>query len=134
MTLGKYDNIINEITKLKKDNKFYDDFITYWGQIHNSRMRAYRYKGTNMTQAVLGLTSEVGELSDILEKEIRAKANLSDINWGTTDIKSELGDILYYLIALTSANGFGLRDLAKDNYTKLVHRGMLEDKGLFNDT
>ncbi len=64
-----------------------------------------------------GLVSEVGELAGKLKKEIRDKTEFSQ-----EDFVKELGDVLWYVSELASANGVYLSDVAKTNVEKLSSR------------
>lgn len=74
----------------------------------------------------LGLSGETGEVSEKIKKLIRD---------GTIDkdsIKKELGDVLWYLSALSYELGFSLQEVADENIEKLNRRqasGSLKGSG-----
>jgi NTP pyrophosphatase (non-canonical NTP hydrolase) len=75
----------------------------------------------------LGLSGEVGELNNKIKKKIRDNAKLDK-----DDMKSELGDVLWYLSALATDLGIDLGDVAADNIDKLLRRkrnGTLKGSG-----
>lgn len=65
----------------------------------------------------LGLAGEVGEVCEKVKKHIRDGRELD-----VEDLKKELGDILWYLSALSSDLGIELDDVAVTNYNKLKSR------------
>lgn len=65
----------------------------------------------------LGLSGEVGELNNKIKKRIRDNAELDK-----EDMKSELGDVLWYTAALASDLGIDLGDVANHNIAKLEKR------------
>jgi NTP pyrophosphatase (non-canonical NTP hydrolase) len=65
----------------------------------------------------LGLSGEVGELNNKIKKRIRDHAELD-----REDMKSELGDVLWYVSALASDLGLDLGDVAASNVDKLLRR------------
>ena len=70
---------------------------------------------------VLGLAGETGEVSEKVKKLIR------DANGAITDdfrenLKKELGDVLWYLSAVSTDLGLTLDDIAQANYDKLKDR------------
>lgn len=69
----------------------------------------------------LGLTSESGEVADKFKKIIRNKNGVfSDAD--RTEIKKELGDVLWYLALLAEELGFSFDEVARANLTKLSDR------------
>lgn len=65
----------------------------------------------------LGLSGEVGELNNKIKKRIRDRVELN-----SEDMKSELGDVLWYASALASDLGLDLGDIAAHNVKKLLGR------------
>ncbi len=65
----------------------------------------------------LGLSGEVGELNNKIKKRIRDNAELDK-----EDMKSELGDVLWYISALASDLGLDLGEVAASNVDKLLRR------------
>lgn len=68
------------------------------------------------TWALLGLVSEVGEVSGEIKKAFRGE------QLNTENLKEELGDTLHYLIALGNLYGWDLESLAESNNSKLDKR------------
>lgn len=65
-----------------------------------------------------GLSAECGEVNGLFQKSIYLSYN--DIN--KEDLLSELGDVMYYLTALSNKYGFSLEDVQKYNIDKLRKR------------
>lgn len=67
---------------------------------------------------VPGIAGEVGELCSLYAKAERD----GEADNFRADVKKELGDILWFVAALTSYNGFKLQDIANANIEKLESR------------
>lgn len=65
----------------------------------------------------LGLAGEAGECVDAIKKHLSGSKPID-----TDAIKRELGDVLWYLNALTTHFEFELDDVAKTNIVKLTAR------------
>lgn len=77
----------------------------------------------------LGLAGEVGEVCNKLKKLIRDDITLDDIR---DDLKSELGDCLWYLAVLARDLELSLDEIAEQNLQKLAdrkQRGTLQGSG-----
>ena len=75
----------------------------------------------------LGLSAEVGELNNKIKKKMRDNAKLDK-----EDMESELGDILWYLSAVSNDLGLSLDRIAQKNIAKLYsrkRRGVLKGSG-----
>jgi len=66
---------------------------------------------------LLGLVTEVAELSDQVKKNIAYKKNIDWIN-----AKEEIGDIMYYLSSFCRINNFDLEEILDTNVQKLESR------------
>jgi len=66
---------------------------------------------------VLGLVTESGELADAFKKEL---AYHKEIDW--TNVKEELGDLLWYVMGMCIVNGWDLEDILQTNSDKLKAR------------
>ena len=64
----------------------------------------------------LGLAGEAGEVAEKVKKHIR------DGVLNVEELKKELGDVLWYLAAITSDLGLNLDDVAESNLQKLRSR------------
>ena len=69
----------------------------------------------------LGLTGEAGEVANKVKKIIRDGSNKND-NSMVSEIKSEIGDCLWYIAVLADDIGCKLSDIANTNLVKLANR------------
>ena len=69
----------------------------------------------------LGLTGEAGEVANKVKKIIRDGSNKDDDNL-VSEIKSEIGDCLWYIAVLASDFNIKLSDIASTNLEKLANR------------
>lgn len=67
--------------------------------------------------AILGLTSEVGEVSAVLEKAWRKQGYLDEA--AIQKLFDELGDVLWYLAAVANSLDFSLDDIMMHNINKV---------------
>lgn len=66
---------------------------------------------------IFGMATEVGELMDAYKKNIAYKKSLD-----LTNVKEEIGDIMYYLASFCRMNNFDLEKILKTNVNKLQSR------------
>lgn len=76
---------------------------------HTSRQDA-------LVHFVLGLNGEVGEVTEIIKKELYGGKE------PTEPMVAELGDVMWYLTALCCTLNIDLRDMLQYNYQKLLTR------------
>ena len=69
----------------------------------------------------LGLTGEAGEVANKVKKIIRDGSNKNDDSM-VSEIKSEIGDCLWYIAVLASDFNIKLSDIASSNLEKLANR------------
>ena len=69
----------------------------------------------------LGLTGEAGEVANKVKKIIRDGSNTNDDNL-VSEIKSEIGDCLWYIAVLANDFNIKLSDIASANIEKLALR------------
>ena len=69
----------------------------------------------------LGLTGEAGEVANKVKKIIRDGSNKDDDSL-VSEIKSEIGDRLWYIAVLASDFNIKLSDIASTNLEKLANR------------
>jgi len=70
---------------------------------------------------VMGLASECGEVADIFKKAMRDRQGLlSDAD--KSALKKELGDVLWYITAISTDLGFDMGSIAMENLIKLQSR------------
>jgi NTP pyrophosphatase (non-canonical NTP hydrolase) len=79
----------------------------------------FRLPTADALYALLNLSSEVGELQGLIAKTIRDGVNKETY---PTELKKELGDVLWCLSAVCLDNGFSLEDVAQTNLNKLASR------------
>jgi NTP pyrophosphatase (non-canonical NTP hydrolase) len=78
----------------------------------------------------LGLAGETGEVVDKIKKVIRNGGNFSDET--KAEIAKELGDVLWYIAAMSRQLGFTLEQIGEMNIQKLAdrkNRGVLKSEG-----
>jgi len=84
-----------------------------------------------VTYPALGLASEAGEVAGKVKKVLRDRdGDFSDEQ--VAAIKDELGDVLWYIAALSSDLGLSLNDIANGNVEKLrsrLERGAIQGDG-----
>lgn len=84
---------------------------------------SHRYPHVNFSQlltAALGLPGETGEACDLVKKIIlQGKEPTDDV---LTKLKSEIGDILWYVAAICLALNVSFEDLMNNNKEKLLSR------------
>lgn len=84
----------------------------------------------NPLYPLTGLMSEVGEVADLIKKSVRPLHNAATTDevmnaaafLDRDEMRSELGDCLWYLAALASAYGLTLTECARENLGKLRNR------------
>lgn len=70
----------------------------------------------------LGLTGEAGEVADKVKKVIRDKNGDFGLAETKHNIAEEIGDVLWYMAALSHDLGYTLEEIAEMNYAKLKSR------------
>jgi len=78
---------------------------------------SYTNLPTRLLHSVLGMTGEVGELASNLEKWLYYGQEKDN-----TNLKEELGDLLWYVAEMCNAAGFELADVMEANIRKLQTR------------
>ena len=68
-------------------------------------------------QLLFGLSEEVGEVSQLFSKRLLYNQPIN-----LTDLKSELGDVIHYAVAIGAVHGLTLEDILKHNIKKLSSR------------
>ena len=79
------------------------------------------YKSVGFIEKVLGLTGEAGETTDKIKKVIRDKDGVMSED-DKKAIAKELGDVLWYVAAISRYLGVDLSDVASENIAKLESR------------
>ena len=111
---------VAEYTKMKLDfyqkaaartsgNKEYEQ--------HINKISAGPYDYWRLLVAVLGLNGEAGELTEMVKHWIGHGHELN-----LTNIKEELGDLMWYIAEIATTCGFELEDILSDNLQKLAAR------------
>lgn len=81
-------------------------------------------RALDIAHAVTGLNEEAGEVAGLLKKQVFRHKDRSDEQW-----LSELGDVLWYLTAVTILKGFTLSQVWEFNCNKLEQRRATGIKG-----
>jgi NTP pyrophosphatase (non-canonical NTP hydrolase) len=71
----------------------------------------------NLTHYILGISTEAGELLDILKKNIAYSKPIDYVN-----MKEEIGDIMWYIINLCDILCWDLEEIMETNINKLKVR------------
>lgn len=72
-----------------------------------------------LSYLTLGLSGESGEVCNKFKKVIRDNKSIDELK---SELKSELGDVLWYLANLSAELGFSLQEIAELNLQKLEDR------------
>lgn len=105
------------------------DFESY--QKESRKTAIYPKRGSNFIYPTLGLLGESGEIANKIQKVIRDDNGIIT-KQKREDIKSELGDVLWFMSQLASEFKLSLKDIAKANLEKLLDRkkrGVLKGSG-----
>jgi NTP pyrophosphatase (non-canonical NTP hydrolase) len=109
------------------------DFNTY--QKRAGETATYPNIGHNFVYPTLGLAGETGEVVEKIKKLIRNDL-ITDAGQVSeekrTEVKKEMGDVLWYLAQLSTEFGFDLESVAQMNLDKLAsrkERGVLHSEG-----
>jgi NTP pyrophosphatase (non-canonical NTP hydrolase) len=101
------------------------DPVRFYSQFVEDKMLT---KGRErLVENTLGLSGEAGEVSEKVKKLFRDKDKFKD-----EDILKELGDVLFYTVALANIFGGNLRKVMEMNMAKLddrEQRGVLKGSG-----
>lgn len=106
--------------------------MNLWKYQEEAREFALYPSKAAVTYTALGLASEAGEVAGKVKKVIRDRGGFF---WDTDTlnaISSEIGDVLWYLAALSSDLGLSLDDIAIENIKKLKDRqsrGVIQGSG-----
>jgi len=74
----------------------------------------------DVVHAVLGLTTEVGEVADLFKKPWFTPMRADGFN--IEELTKELGDVLYYLTMLAEMHGIQMSEVLRKNHDKLEAR------------
>ena len=96
------------------------DFATYQLQAQTTAVYPGRGQG-NYTYPALGLAGETGEVCEKLKKAIRDEGGTISPERKTL-LAKELGDVLWYIAALSTELGLSLEEIASGNLSKLAAR------------
>ncbi len=96
---------------------------TKYGSYQQQSRKTYRDIPTNdpIVYPTLGLVNEAGEFAGKIKKIFRDKdGQFSEADYQA--LKSELGDVLWYLTQICTNLGFSLEEFAEENLDKLFSR------------
>lgn len=97
--------------KLRVDD--FDDYQRLAGITANPKLDPKM----NLAVLSLGIAGEAGEVADYVKKHLGHDHDLD-----REKLKKELGDVLWYISTLASANDLSLQDVAQTNINKLAAR------------
>ena len=104
--------------------KEYDDFV---------KTTAIYPEDKKVIYPAFGLAGEVGEIMEKLKKIMRGGGDVQNMdNNNKEELKKEIGDVLWYLSAISRDLGFELEDVANRNLEKLSSRkdrGVIQGEG-----
>ena len=90
-------------------------------QKETNKTAIYPDRGHNFVYPVLGMVGEAGEVAEKIKKVWRDKNNVvSDDD--KTEIKKEMGDVLWYLSQLATELEIDFEDVANTNILKINSR------------
>lgn len=99
------------------NNLMYQSFVKELSQKDYSES-AKRFNGIGMlSNAIISIAGEAGELVDALKKHIMYGSQLNLEN-----VREELGDIFFYLTMACNSINLSLSELQQINYDKLIKR------------
>lgn len=67
--------------------------------------------------AMIGMVSEVGEIADTIKRWAFYGQDLNE-----TNIREELGDLMWYIALLCNDRGFDMGEIMQENINKLMER------------
>ena len=115
---GYFDMFQNSPDYEKDPVRFYSQFV---------EDKVFTKGQERLVENTLGLVGEAGEVSEKIKKLFRDKNKFSD-----EDVLKELGDVLFYTVALANIFGGNLRKVMEMNMAKLddrEQRGVLKGSG-----
>lgn len=89
------------------------------------------YDQKDTIHMLMGLTTEIGELSDIFKRQLAYQKQIDKVN-----VEEEVGDILWYLVNFCTINNIDIEKCMGKNISKLYARfpeKFSEDKALMRD-
>ena len=102
-----------------------DDPLRFYSQFVEDKV--FTKGRERLVENTLGLVGESGEVAEKIKKLFRDKSKFSD-----EDVLKELGDVLFYVVALSNIFGGNLKKTMEMNMTKLddrEQRGKLKGSG-----
>ena len=115
---GYFDMFQNSTDYDKDPVRFYSQFV---------EDKVFTKGRDRLVENTLGLTGEAGEVAEKIKKLFRDSSKFSD-----EEVLKELGDVLFYVTALSNIFGGNLRKTMEMNMTKLndrEQRGKLKGSG-----
>lgn len=105
------------------------DFEEY--QKQSRKTAIYPNRDNNFVYPTIGLSGEVGEVSEKVKKIIRDDNGVASEE-KKLEVEKELGDVLWYISQLASEFGLSLDSIAEKNIEKLfsrLERGKIKGSG-----
>lgn len=118
---AKWRNQVSEVRAEQSSELNFDDYLlaTDVTAVYPG-VDAVGHRGTAAYLA-LGVTSEAGEVADVIKKALRNGDALDNPDVEAR-LRSELGDVLWYVARFCRENGWSLAGIAKENLEKLNAR------------
>lgn len=74
-------------------------------------------KDLDILHMLLGMTTEIGELTDIFKKSLAYKKEIDEVN-----VEEEIGDLMWYIASFCRVFGLDLEQIILTNINKLESR------------
>lgn len=75
---------------------------------------------------VVGLAGETGEVAELIKKSRRHPRSGETNAVNISDLTKELGDVLFYLVALANQHDISIDEIVEANIQKRIDRGILK--------
>ena len=107
---------MNEVKEFNilSDLDYYEDYADFVFDLLNHK---HQNVDDRLTHIILGIVTESGEIADILRKTIGYLQDFDHVN-----AKEEIGDLMFYIVALCKLQGYSLGDIIDNNREKLEKR------------
>lgn len=98
-----------------------DEYSTFVSELASPVARS-RGKEIEVLWAAAGVTAEAGEIAGVLEKSLRKTGKIDEsVN---DKLRLEIGDTMFFLMALANALDIPFDEIIEDNISKLLRRSV----------